>query len=196
MTIGILAYGSLLGDPGTELACAVRGIENVQTPFRVEFARKSRTRDGGPTLVPVNTGGAAVMASVLVLKDAVDEDSAHDMLYRRETQQVGAAVSYLNARSDWIHSLSDFGGVDVCLYAAFKDNISTSERSADKLAKLAIKSASRAAGMRRRDGISYLESQIQRGVKTPLMPDYEREVLSQSNARTLGDAWARARAAC
>ena len=41
MTIGILAYGSLLDDPGRELACTVRRIDDAETPFNVEFARRS-----------------------------------------------------------------------------------------------------------------------------------------------------------
>ena len=39
-TVGILAYGSLIDNPGDEIAAAtVRTIEEVETPFNVEFAR-------------------------------------------------------------------------------------------------------------------------------------------------------------
>ena len=196
MTIGILAYGSLLDDPGVELAGTVQRVDDAETPFRVEFARSSRTRDGGPTLVPVTTGGTQVSAGVLVLKDSISKESACDMLYRRETQQVGAAVSYSRRTRHWIHTLVDWGEVDVCLYTAFEPNIHPSERSAENLAQLAIKSASCAAGMTRRDGISYLEKVKQRGVETLLMRNYEEEILSQSDAHSLADAWARARADC
>ena len=52
-TIGILAYGSLISSPGDEIASATtETIKNVQTPFRVEFARTSTSRAGAPTLVP------------------------------------------------------------------------------------------------------------------------------------------------
>ena len=68
--IGILAYGSLGDDPGAEIGSLVaERIGGVRTPFRVEFARQSRTRGGAPTLVPVSEGGASVEAKVLVLKN-------------------------------------------------------------------------------------------------------------------------------
>lgn len=36
MRVGILAYGSLLSDPGTEIAAAtIRIVENIETPFNV-----------------------------------------------------------------------------------------------------------------------------------------------------------------
>lgn len=192
MTFGILAFGSLLDDPGAELReCVVRRIESVETPFAVEFARSSRTRCGGPTLVPVTTGGAAVGASVLVLKKTVGEQLARDLLYRRETQQVGEPVSYRDARSDWIRTISLFGGLDACLYTALKPNIHP--LTVARLADLAITSASRRAGADQRDGISYLEGQKQRGLVTPLMAGYEAELLSRTGARDLAGAWARAR---
>ena len=60
MTIGILAFGSLLDEPGAELEAHIaRRIEGIETPFAVEFARSSRTRDGAPTLVPVTGAGLA-----------------------------------------------------------------------------------------------------------------------------------------
>ena len=196
MTIGILAYGSLLDDPGRELACTVRRIDDAETPFNVEFARRADTRDGAPTLIPFDDEGARVASSILVLKDSVDEDFARDMLYRRETQKVGTGTTRSKASSGWIHSEIVLPGVDVCLYTAFASNLSPDERSPASLADLAIKSAARPAGMERRDGISYLEAVKHRGVNTPLIGEYEAEILSQTNARNLADAWARARADC
>lgn len=192
MTIGILAFGSLLSEPGAELqACVVRRIEGIETPFPVEFARSSRTRGGGPTLVPVTADGAAVGASVLVLEDTVDEELAHDLLYRRETRQVGEPVSYRAARAGWIQSISPFDSLSACLYTALRANIHP--LTVARLADLALTSASGAAGADKRDGISYLEEQKRRGVVTPLMPGYEQEVLARTGGRDLSDAWARAR---
>ena len=46
--IGVLAYGSLITDPGPELAAITLGVtKDVLTPFPVEFARKSRKRSLG-----------------------------------------------------------------------------------------------------------------------------------------------------
>src|SRR5947209_5290918 len=93
--IGILAYGSLINDPGDELSAATASrIESVDTPFNVEFARSSDSRDGAPTLVPVSEGGARVKAVILVLKDSITESEARDMLWRRETRRVGSGRGY------------------------------------------------------------------------------------------------------
>jgi hypothetical protein len=63
-SVGILAYGSLIGNPGSEIEKATRkAVSGVKTPFRVEFARGSRGRGGAPTLVPVESGGCEVPPS-------------------------------------------------------------------------------------------------------------------------------------
>lgn len=68
--LGILAYGSLIEDPGKQLTPLIHDlIEGVDTPFRVEFARKSRVRGYGPTVIPVDEGGAFVRATILALSD-------------------------------------------------------------------------------------------------------------------------------
>jgi hypothetical protein len=65
--IGVFAYGSLIGDPGSELeAATIERIENVFTPFGVEFARSSNGHGGAPTLVPV-ADGRPVSGQILVL---------------------------------------------------------------------------------------------------------------------------------
>jgi hypothetical protein len=190
MTVGILCFGSLLDHPGDELqARVVRRIEGHQTPFRVEFARSSRTRGGAPTLVPVTAGGAAVRAGVLVLDDAVDEKLARDLLYRRETWQLDKAVVY-PATAGWIRTIP-FEGLHSCLYTALEPNIHP--LTVEQLAHLAVKSAAGTAGANRRDGISYLAEQKRHGVVTPLMPAYEAEVLKRTGSHDLADAWARVR---
>ncbi|GAA4131236.1 hypothetical protein ACFFTN_26415 [Aminobacter aganoensis] len=56
--VGILAYGSLIGDPGAEIEPAITSRIACLTPFPVEFARQSRTRKGAPTLVPSERGAS------------------------------------------------------------------------------------------------------------------------------------------
>jgi hypothetical protein len=84
--VGILASGSLLSDPGDELNRVIeRRIDDVLTPFEVEYARSSRTRASAPTLVPVKGGmGGQVRAQVLVLKPDANVATAKTLLYRRE----------------------------------------------------------------------------------------------------------------
>jgi hypothetical protein len=81
--IGILAFGSLIGKPGDEIAALeVVGERRrgVQTPFRIEFARSSTKRGGAPTLVPY-PDGAAVQAEIIVVE--ATEQLAKDALWRR-----------------------------------------------------------------------------------------------------------------
>jgi hypothetical protein len=52
-SLGILAFGSLIDNPGAEIEAALVGRKlNIRTPFGVEFARSSIKRGGAPTLVP------------------------------------------------------------------------------------------------------------------------------------------------
>ena len=189
MGVGILAFGSIAGEPGAELAAAVTRRIEVETPFAVEFARSSRTRDGAPTLVPVSEGGAHVPASVLVLDDSVTVAEARAMLYRRETGRPNDISA--GSRAAWIAELAGFAGISTCLYTALPANIRP--LTAEKLAELALHSAAAAAGAERRDGISYLQQQKRRGLVTPQMPAYEEAVLARTGARNLDGAWERAR---
>ena len=57
MSIGILAYGSLIDDPGFEIKGLIsKKLNGILTPFKIEFARCSSSRGGAPTLVPVQNG--------------------------------------------------------------------------------------------------------------------------------------------
>src|SRR5215471_10060708 len=126
--LGILAYGSLIDDPGPDLAaCIIRVIkEGITTPFKVEFARTSATRAGAPTLVPVAWGGAHVPAHILVLRGNIDESTARDMLWRRETGRMGVAPANPTAVGSSrviIERLQDFHDIAVVLYTRIGANI-------------------------------------------------------------------------
>ena len=83
--IGILAYGSLIDDPGWEINnLTVQKMVEIDTPFAVEFARTSVTRSNAPTLVPVPNGkGVQVKACIFVLKPYTRVKSAKNILFRR-----------------------------------------------------------------------------------------------------------------
>ena len=189
MGLAILAFGSIAEEPGAELAAAVTRRIEVETPFAVEFARSSRTRDGAPTLVPVSEGGAHVPASLLVLDDSVTAADARAMLYRRETGRLNDTSA--GFRAAWIAELAGFAGTSTCLYTALPANIQP--LTAERLAELALRSAAAPAGAERRDGISYLLQQKSRGLSTPLLPAYEEAVLARTGAPDLDGAWERAR---
>jgi hypothetical protein len=198
--IGILAYGSLIDCPDEEIkAITVSApIKNVQTPFKVEFARASGTRNGAPSLIPVIEGGAKVKAVIIVLENSVSEREAVDILWRRETWQVGSGRRYNppsipGLNTVLVERIRDFFEVDIVLYTKIASNIDNP--SPELLADLAIRSAQAEAGERGKDGISYLISAKQSGIVTPLMPEYENEILRRTGAKTLEDAHARARMA-
>lgn len=190
--IGILAYGSLMVNSGKEIQSRIDNIKDALTPFKVEFARKSKTRNYAPTLIPVKEGGAKVRAKILVLKEEVSLEEAKDMLYRRETHEIYNKKKYSrpahpNPNEVFINEIEDFHGVKIVLYTEIGKNINNP--TPKKLAELAIESACSTAGKKREDGIRYLIDAKFNGIKTPFMPEYEKEILKQTNTKSLHQAW-------
>ena len=193
-SIGILAYGSLIEEPGEEIEPLIRERrKGIETPFSIEFARSSSKRDRAPTLVPVENGGRPVPATILVLDTAISQEKAKDLLWRRETRSGCSDKHYTrpsetntNPNKMVVESLNNFAGIDLVLYTKLGANIT--DLSATKLADLAIASAKAKAGRTGKDGISYLISVKRQGISTPLMPDYESEILRRTGASSLDDA--------
>jgi hypothetical protein len=191
-TVGILAYGSLIGDPGPEIEPHITRRISCHTPFKVEFARASRTRNGGPTLVPYDAG-AQVAAQILVVDLPLKE--AMNRLYRRETRKIGTDTSYvppkvITQNTVVIETISPFEGIEVVLYTRIGANIEG--LTATRLAELAVESARvRQDGS---DGISYLMNAKKCGIQTPLSPDYEKEILRLTDKASLEAALASTRA--
>lgn len=199
LRIGVLAFGSLIDNPGSELGNATVNWVRVTTPFHVEFARQSTRRGGAPTLIPVESGGAVVPAKVLILDTAVSVFSAADMLYRREINKAGTDLRYdpkpTRERDDIvIELLKDFGSCDLVLYTKIGANIEP--LTANHLADLAIASAKKeAVAENRRDGISYLISAKDNAIYTPLSQEYVAEILAKTNTLDLVAAWTACRKA-
>ena len=192
--VGILAYGSLLEEPGVELApFIVERIPRIETPFRIEFFRSSPMRGGAPTVVPVENAGASVLGTVLVLREGISPGEARDLLWRREIRREGTGQRYSKPTGNdpnqmRAEELLGFAGVDLVLYARFGPTLSNP--TPEELAELAIRSVATEAGRKGLDGISYLISIKRQGIATPLMPAYEREVLKRTSAASLEDALA------
>ena len=191
--VGILAYGSLIDCPGREIdSVIVERKKDVQTPFKVEFARCSSSRGVAPTLIPVVKGGANVSAVILVLS-GVSEEDAWDMLWRRETNNVCTGGKYpKGARGEnavYVERSPGFCDLDVVLHTKIEGNIPN--LTPENLAVPAIRSV-RCAG-EGRDGITYLIRAKENGIRTPLMPDYERAILGKLGADSLEDALRRLR---
>lgn len=186
--IGILAYGSLIEDPGSEINPLISERQTVETPFCIEFARSSSSRNNAPTVIPVERGGSRVQATIFVLDASVSLEIAKDLLWRRETRNESSGKHYKrpskpNNKSVVIEELKDFDGINVVIYTKIGANISG--MSPAKLAELAINSVKAEVGKDRNDGISYLISLKRQGISTPLMSDYEREILKKTNTLSL-----------
>ena len=165
-SLGILAFGSLIDNPGAEIEAALVGRKlNIRTPFGVEFARSSTKREDAPTLVPLEQGGTPVPAQILLVN--VTEQEAKDRLWRREINRVGQGGHYTHANPGRntliIDRYENFEGVDIVLAARFAATIAP--LTAAHLAELAIKSAR--LERTGRDGITYLVDAKRNGIRRP-----------------------------
>lgn len=185
--IGILAYGSLIDEPGDEIRTAIVRIvkDGIKTPFKVEFARKSSSRKNAPTLIPVEEGGAHVNAQIFVLN--VSETDAANILYRRETRQANKDYEASPApgpNTVIIERVENFHGIDVVLYTRIGANIEP--LTSTTLAKLAIASAQQLGNGK--DGISYLIDAKRNAIQTALSDSYEAEIKRLTRQADLGAA--------
>ncbi|MDO6435589.1 hypothetical protein Q4E93_33555 [Flavitalea sp. BT771] len=190
-TLGIMAYGSLINNPGDEIAKHIVDRIACQTPFKVEYARLSRTRDNAPTLIPV-TGGTPVNAMILVLDDETSIEQATSMLWRRERNKVGSGEQYnrsdeKNRDAVTIERIDGFQGVETILYTKIPSNMGILN-TPPLLANFAIKSILNKAGAEGRDGIRYLKDNIDNGVLTQLTAAYRDHILQQTGTTSLGEA--------
>lgn len=187
--VGILAFGSLIGDPGPELAPKITMRIKCQTPFNVEYGRYSgKTRGGAPTLVP-HKNGQQVSAEILVLEDAVSVAEARSMLWRRERRQEGTGQVYeegTTPNSVLVREFSEDPRVASVLYTDFLDSGKIAEPAANDLAEKAIDSV-RSAG-EGKDGITYLMNNIAAGIETPLTKNYKAGILERTGTDSLPGA--------
>lgn len=191
-TVGILAYGSLISDPRAEIEKSQTSIiQDVVTPFHIEFARSSTGRGGAPTLVPVTSGGTHVTGQVFVMD--VSEAEATDILYRREIGKVGdmkrtyVRPEQVTENSVLVERLTNFAGLDVVLYTQIAANITP--LNAKRLSELAIASVAKAKP--ELDGISYLIAAKKHGIATALSPTYEAEILKETRCQSLNEVRAK-----
>ena len=184
--IAVLAYGSLIDDPGAEFTIVEK--VRVTTPFPVEYARSSRKRGWGPTLIPVEDG-LPVSAWLLVLAAGTTIDDAKNMVWRRETGNktgIYDPPSPPTQNTVIVEEHYGFAGYDAVLFTRIGANIRP--LTADRLAELAIGSAQDNRIARSENGISYLQRAKNAGVITRLTPDYEAAILARTGAHSLDHA--------
>ncbi len=191
VSLGILAYGSLIDDPGEEISNRIVQRIDCVTPFSVEFARMSKSRDNAPTLIPVEDGGMPVQAQVLLLDEKVSLTEAKNMLWRRETRTIDPTKIYRHNSQPGkntvvIKILKNFYNIKTVLYTSIASNLGLI--TGDVLAKLAIDSFFEDAGNNGMDGIHYLLHAKENGIKTELSDEYENAILNATGTKNLEEA--------
>ena len=188
MPLGILAFGSLISDPGSEIESRIVMRIRTHTPFPVEFGRYSgTTRGGAPTLVP-HHHGEPVGGEILVLDDRGTVEEAKDMLWRRETHNIGTGKKYPAGSGPNAVQVPEttHPSVRSILYTDFNPEGKIDKPTPEELALMAIKSVRKAESGK--DGISYLLNAISDGIETPLTTAYKAEILRQTKTESLSEA--------
>lgn len=183
--IGILAYGSLIREPGVEIEPLIARRILTKTPFGVEYGRLSQGRGGGPTVVP-HPLGKPVTAEILVMQQQVSLAQARDLLWRREVRKEGTGRRYVAGNTPNSVLVQDWGayeGVAAVLYTDFPEAGKVPVPTAEMLAEAAV--ASVASARPGKDGISYLIQLMASGVETALTADYAAAVLRLTGSPNL-----------
>lgn len=193
--IGILAYGSLITNPGDEIAeLEIDRIECL-TPFKVEYARISVSRNNAPTLIPIDDAvkGKRVKAKLIVLNNKVTLQEATSILWRRECNKTDRSKTYKcsskpTSKHVLIHELDNFQGIEKVIYTSFIIQEEYKNLNPEELANFAIESIMSEAGNREMDGIRYLLSAKKSGIRTELSDDYEKLILKKTETTCLIEA--------
>jgi hypothetical protein len=189
LQLGILAYGSLIKDPGTEIEPTIKLRLKTVTSFPVEYGRYSgKTRGGAPTVVKHDKGGP-VAAELLILDDGISFEEARNMLWRRERRKEGSGETYVEDQSPnsvLVREVTDNPCVERILYTDFRPEGKIAMPDAVALAKAAIKSVK--AADKGKDGITYLIDNLEAGIDTPRTREYVTEILRITKTETLQEA--------
>lgn len=190
--IGILAFGSLIDNPGREISEIE--IERIvcETPFNVEFARTSSTRGDAPTLIPVEVGGQKVKAVIIVLNPKTSIETATSILWRRELHKTNRTESYTCSDNPGpntvvVKTLTDFMNIQTVLYTSIGCNIKQT-LTGELLADFSINSILSKAGQEEKDGLRYLLSAKRNGIITTLSVEYENQILLKTETNSLEQA--------
>ena len=170
--ICIYSYGSLINDPGKDLASHIVGSEEFMSPFKVEFARSSKSRFGAPTLV-IHNKGRKVLGRILVTDIPYTENNMAKVKSWVNVREGKPGMSTIKNMK-----MKDFEHV---IYCDIPGNIEKPD--ADILAKLAIASVKKCktAGIAGKNGIRYLIDAYENGIDTPLMNKYHDTILKIAN---------------
>ena len=167
--VAIMAYGSVIDDPGPALSPLVMERRRCRTPFPVEFARASVRWGGGPVLVPSRRGGP-VDGMLLVLSPGVGLGAAVELLRQREGLPGGRGVIEVAVPGELL-----------VIAASLPLNLRPEDMTPAALARRAIASVAHGP----RNGVAYLRQVLRAGVRTPLTAAYGRALLELTGAPSL-----------
>jgi hypothetical protein len=111
------------------------------------------------------------------------------MLWRRERRKTGSGETYAegtSANSVLVRDITDSPCVSNVLHTDFHPAGKIEQPNAEELARHAVQSVKTAEDGK--DGISYLMSNIEAGIATPLTPAYRAEILRQTDTASLEEA--------
>lgn len=193
--IGILAFGSLIDNPGKEIQNLEITRIKCKTPFKVEFARISSSRNNAPTLIPIldNSKGKITDAVIIVINDKTDLRTAKSILWRRERHKIDEKHDYKEPKNPTsknvlVKELNNFYGVEKVLYTCFLPQEEYNILTPEKLADFAINSILSEAGEKQKDGIRYLASIKNFGIETEYSAKYEEFLLMKTGSNSLYEA--------
>ncbi|MCL3782710.1 hypothetical protein EMN47_20175 [Prolixibacteraceae bacterium JC049] len=193
--IGILAFGSLIDNPGEEIKEIEISRIECKTPFKVEFARISSSRDNAPTLIPISDGskGRETNAQILVIDNETSLEDAKSILWRRECHKKDKTQKFNEpknptSRHVLIGELENFCNIDKVIYTKFLQQDEYQDMLPENLADFAIESIMSKAGREEKDGIRYLLSAKKYGIVTEYSEEYENYILSKTGTKTLSEA--------
>jgi len=193
--IGILAFGSLIDNPGEEIKELEVERIDCETPFNVEFARISSSRGKAPTLVPIQDKkkGKKTKAKIIVIDDKTSVDEAKSILWRRECHITDKTKKYTEpkkptSKNVLIGVLENFCDVEKVIYTTFLPQDEYKDLTPEKLADYAIESILSNAGKEKKDGIRYLLSAKESGIETEYSKKYEELILSKTDTKSLREA--------
>jgi hypothetical protein len=167
--VAIMAYGSVIHDPGPAIRRLVVERRRCRTPFPVEFARVSPRWGGGPVLVPCSRGGP-VDGVLLVLSPGIGIGGAVELLRQREGLPGGRGIVEVAVPGELL-----------VIAASLPLNLRQQDMTPAALARRAIASVSHGP----RNGVLYLRQVLRAGVRTPLTGAYELALLELSGAPSL-----------
>lgn len=140
----------------------------------MEYARRSESRGGAPTLV-IHPKGSKVNGAILVLDLKRSEEArVREWLRVREGR-----TSRENIKS------MELNGLKVVLYVDLPATIPEDELTPEYLADCALASVPRLLD---RNGISYLADNLAKGIRTPLTDAYSSAILRKTGSADLREA--------